>query len=117
MVRLQFRTNASGMNGRTKGGSARGCLAATAVPSIAILAALAISYAARAAAPTQKSLPYTTIDHPEFIPASQATFLSKDDFVMGVTDGKAAKAYPLAILAQHGVVQDRLADGPVAVTY
>jgi Protein of unknown function (DUF3179) len=37
--------------------------------------------------------------------------------LIGVTDGKNAKAYPAAILAQHGVVQDRMADGPIAVTW
>jgi hypothetical protein len=34
-----------------------------------------------------------------------------------VVDGKVAKAYPAAILAQHGVVQDRLEAGPIAVTW
>lgn len=65
----------------------------------------------------QKSLPYVTIDHPEFIPAAQATFLSDTNRLIGVMDGNAAKAYPAAILAQHGVVQDRLAAGPIAVTW
>lgn len=62
-------------------------------------------------------LPYVTIDHPQFIPASQADFLSSRDLLIGVTDGKTAKAYPAAILAQHGVVQDRMDDGPIAVTW
>ena len=62
-------------------------------------------------------LPYVTIDHPQFIPASQATFLSQNDMLIGVTDDRAAKAYPAAILAQHGVVQDQMADGPIAVTW
>lgn len=44
-------------------------------------------------------------------------FLSPKDLLIGVTDGKAAKAYPAPILAQHGVVQDRMADGPIAVTW
>lgn len=71
-----------------------------------------------ARAKTKKlDLPYATIDHPQFIPASQATFLSSHDMLIGVTDGKTAKAYPAAILAQHGVVQDRMADGPIAVTW
>jgi hypothetical protein len=63
------------------------------------------------------NLPYVTIDHPQFIPASQAGFLASSDMLIGVTDGKTAKAYPAAILAQHGVVQDRMADGPIAVTW
>jgi hypothetical protein len=63
------------------------------------------------------SLPYVTIDHPQFISASQASFLSPHDLLIGVTDSKTAKAYPAAILAQHGVVQDQMADGPIAVTW
>ena len=65
----------------------------------------------------QKSLPYVTVDHPEFIPAAQAGFLNDHDRVIGVVDGQVAKAYAAADLAQHGVVQDRLAAGPIAVTW
>jgi septum formation inhibitor-activating ATPase MinD len=65
----------------------------------------------------QKSLPYKTVDHPEFVPASQASFVADSDRVIGVMDGKQAKAYLAADLAQHGVVQDRLGSGPIAVTW
>ncbi len=65
----------------------------------------------------QKSMPYKTVDHPEFVPASQATFASDGDRVIGVMDGKQAKAYLAADLSQHGVVQDRLKEGPIAVTW
>ncbi len=64
-----------------------------------------------------KSLPYVAIEHPEFIPASQAAFMSDRDRLIGVTDGKIAKAYPAGILAQHGLVEDQLAAGPIAVTW
>lgn len=66
---------------------------------------------------TKPNLPYKAIENPEFIPAGQATFLSGRDRLIGVTDGKIAKAYPAAILAQHGLVQDKLPDGPIAVTW
>ncbi|GEM_PF-1071801 len=72
---------------------------------------------ARTAVPEKRNLPYTTIDHPKFVSASRATFLGPEDIVLGVTDGKTAKAYPAAILAQHGVVEDSTADGPIAVTW
>lgn len=62
-------------------------------------------------------LPYTTIDHPQFVSASQASFLGANDIVLGVAEGNTAKAYPAAILAQHGVVQDRMPDAPIAVTW
>jgi hypothetical protein len=83
------------------------------------LLAIAMTIAAHSVMAQAKkpSLPYVTIDHPQFISASQATFLSPHNLLIGVSDGKTAKAYPAAILAQHGVVQDRMADGPIAVTW
>ena len=65
----------------------------------------------------QKRLPYVTVDHPEFIPAAQAHFMGSTDRLIGIMDGKLAKAYPASILSQHGVVQDQLAAGPIAVTW
>jgi hypothetical protein len=93
--------------------------AAKLVPLIILLAAMAIAFALRprTLAAKKVDLPYVTIDRPQFISAPQATFLSPHDRVIGVTDGKTAKAYAAAILAQHGVVQDQMADGPVAVTW
>lgn len=85
--------------------------------AVTVFAATAAAQTKKPAAKKQPNLPYTTIDHPQFIPESEARFLKKDDLVLGVTDGKVAKAYPAAILAQHGVVQDRLGDGPIAVTW
>ncbi len=67
--------------------------------------------------PKRPRLPYVTIDHPHFVSASRSTFLSPSDLLIGVNDGRTTKAYPAAILAQHGVVQDRMADGPIAVTW
>jgi hypothetical protein len=91
----------------------------TALPLMSVFAA-AVAIALVPWLATSKTkrldLPYVTIDHPQFILASQATFLSPHDMVIGVTDGRTAKAYPAAILAQHGVVQDRM-DGPIAVTW
>ncbi len=93
--------------------------AAKLVPLITLLAATAMASiaGARTAEAKKVNLPYVTIDHPQFIAASQATFLSSNDMVIGVSNGKTAKAYPAAILAQHGVVQDQVTDGPIAVTW
>ena len=66
---------------------------------------------------TPKELPYVTVDHPEFVPAAQAHFMGSTDRLIGVMDGKIAKAYAASILSQHGVVQDQLAAGPIAVTW
>jgi len=54
---------------------------------------------------------------PRFLAADEATFLRDDDEVIGVIEGKSAKAYPLRILTWHEVVNDRLGDKLVAVTY
>ena len=68
-------------------------------------------------APVKPRLPYAAIEQAEFIALSQATFMSDRDRLIGVMDGKTAKAYPAGILAQHGLVQDKLAAGPIAVTW
>ena len=94
--------------------------AESAVGLIALLtAAMAIGFAPPSAAAQAKKppLPYVTIEHPQFVTAAEAAFLSSQDLLIGVTDGKTSKAYPAAILAQHGVVQDRMDDGPIAVTW
>ena len=62
-------------------------------------------------------LPYRAVHNPQFIPARAATFLHDGDRVIGVTEGKTAKAFPAAILAQHGLVEDASPDGPIAITW
>jgi hypothetical protein len=62
-------------------------------------------------------MPYTTILEPQFVPASEASFLQDDDIVLGVTRGAIARAYPAADLAQHGTVNDRMPDGPIDVAW
>ena len=78
---------------------------------LATTSALAFQAAAKS------NLPYKAIENPEFIPAKDATFLSDRDRMIGIAEGKIAKAYPAGILAQHGLVQDKLPDGPIAVTW
>jgi len=62
-------------------------------------------------------LPYTAIHEPRFISASSATFLHDPDRVIGVMAGTVAKAYPAAILSQHGLVEDQSPSGPIAITW
>jgi len=64
-----------------------------------------------------KSLPYTAVHDPQFLSAADAPFMGADDRVIGVTIGKIAKAYPAAILSQHGLVEDRSPKGPIAITW
>lgn len=54
---------------------------------------------------------------PEFVAADDAGQISGHELVIGVADGQTAKAYPLRILNWHEIVNDRIGDRPVAVTY
>jgi len=67
--------------------------------------------------PQSKPMPYTAIHRPEFVAASEATFLQDDDILLGVTSGNVAKAYPAGDLSQHGAVFDEVPDGPISVTW
>ena len=63
------------------------------------------------------SLPYAAVHDPQFISAAEATFMHPGDRLIGITIGNIAKAYPAGILSQHGLVQDQLSSGPIAVTW
>ncbi len=69
----------------------------------------------RGGGPPKDGIP--AILDPQFIPAQEATFLEDSDELIGVVEGGIAKVYPLRILTWHEVVNDRLGDKPVAVTY
>jgi uncharacterized protein DUF3179 len=62
-------------------------------------------------------LPYTAVHDPQFISVPAATFMNDDDRVIGLMSGKVAKAYPAGILSQHGLVEDRSPNGPIAITW
>jgi hypothetical protein len=83
------------------------------------VALLALAFGAARAAQNraEPSLPYTAIHDPQFISASSATFLHDPDRVIGVMAGSVAKAYPAAILSQHGLVEDQSPSGPIAITW
>jgi len=67
--------------------------------------------------PPPKDLPYTAVHDPQFLRASDATFMKDDDRLIGLMSGKVAKAYPAGILSQHGLVEDQSASGPIAITW
>ena len=79
--------------------------------------AMALGGTRAAQKPAKPALPYTAIHDPQFMPASSATFLHDPDRVIGITAGTVAKAYPAAILSQHGLVEDQSPSGPIAVTW
>ena len=82
----------------------------------ALLTVAVVAQAPPAPRPAQQ-LPYAAVHDPQFIAPADATFLHGDDRVIGVTVGKTAKAYPAAILSQHGLVEDKGPAGPIAVTW
>ena len=82
-----------------------------------LLVLLCVHVIGSTAAASQKPLPYVAMHHPQLIPAAAATFLHGEDRVIGVVVGNSARAYPAAILAQHGLVEDQSPDGPIAITW
>jgi len=62
-----------------------------------------------------------SIDHPKFVNASNATFLSDDpkwgDWVIGINYQGDVRAYPLQILVWHEIVNDVVGGTPLAITY
>jgi hypothetical protein len=67
--------------------------------------------------PAPPRLPYAAVHDPQFIGASDATFMNDEDRVIGVMTGKTAKAFPAGILSQHGLVEDQSPKGPIAITW
>lgn len=65
--------------------------------------------------PPRDAIPALTA--PRFVAAGEARWLADDDRVLGLQRGGIAKAYPIAILNWHELVNDRLGDEPVVVTY
>jgi|GEM_PF-4855207 len=54
---------------------------------------------------------------PRFLPADQVDFLSPEDRVLGIQGAHQTKAYPIAILNWHEIVNDTLEGTPVVITY
>jgi hypothetical protein len=58
------------------------------------------------------------IDNPKYVPMAEADrFMRPEEPVLGITDGKTAKAYSTWQLNHHEIVNDSLGDLPLAVTW
>ncbi|RMH15723.1 MAG: DUF3179 domain-containing protein [Gammaproteobacteria bacterium] len=57
------------------------------------------------------------IDRPEFIKRSEATYLKDNDRILGLSLNGTRKAYPIAIMNWHEIVNDRFGRQSVAITY
>ncbi len=54
---------------------------------------------------------------PQFLPAHKVDCLSPEDRVLGIQGRHQTKAYPIAILNWHEIVNDTLEETPVVITY
>ncbi|MBI2135759.1 DUF3179 domain-containing protein [Candidatus Woesearchaeota archaeon] len=59
-----------------------------------------------------------SIDKPKYISAKEADkFLNEKELVMGINYKNVARAYPLQIMVWHEIVNDKINDEPVLITY
>jgi hypothetical protein len=65
--------------------------------------------------PAKDGIP--AIDEPEFEAATAAEWLTPESRVLGVVHNGVAKAYPIAILNWHEIVNDRFSGDGVVITY
>ncbi len=58
------------------------------------------------------------IDNPKYVPVAEADrFMRQDEPILGITDGKTAKAFSTWQLNHHEIVNDSLGDLSLAVTW
>jgi hypothetical protein len=57
------------------------------------------------------------IDNPKFVTGADAGFMNSREPVIGVVFGGQAKAYSVWHLDRHEIVNDRIGDQPIAVTW
>jgi hypothetical protein len=58
-----------------------------------------------------------SIDNPKFIPATKVEFLDPDDRVLGLNYNGTVRAYPIAIMNWHEIVNDRFGNQSIAITF
>lgn len=58
-----------------------------------------------------------SIDKPKFVAVDEVDFLKEDDRILGINYLGESRAYPINILNWHEIVNDRIKDKTVAVTY
>jgi hypothetical protein len=57
------------------------------------------------------------ISSPKFIAVSKADFLEDNDLVIGVVKNDISKAYPIKILNWHEIINDKVGEMPLAITW
>ena len=69
----------------------------------------------RSGGPPRDGIP--SIDRPQFVAGSAAGFLKEKDRILGIERNGVVKAYPIAILNYHEIVNDVFSNEPIVVTY
>ncbi len=69
---------------------------------------------ARRAAPRDA---FPVFHDPALVPASRATGVRDEDWVIGVAIGDEAKAYPIAVMGVHELGNDTCGGEPIAVSW
>jgi hypothetical protein len=58
-----------------------------------------------------------SVDRPSFSPVSEISFIQDDELILGLKVNDEIKGYPHSILNYHEIINDRIADTPVAITF
>ncbi|MFV2059226.1 MAG: DUF3179 domain-containing protein [Gammaproteobacteria bacterium] len=58
-----------------------------------------------------------SIDNPKFVHAVSATFLKKDDRILGLIFNGVTRAYPIKILNYHEIVNDKIKAQSIVISY
>ncbi len=58
-----------------------------------------------------------SLDAPKYVAATDAGFLDESELVLAIEINGDARAYPVAILNFHEIVNDEIGDQPIAITY
>ena len=106
-----------GVNSKYEGQIMRNLTFVAVLLAVMAVSPQAWSQAGQAQPSDKPNLPYTAVHNPQFIKSSEAAFMHPNDRVIGLMSGNVAKAYPAAILSQHGLVEDDSPAGPIAVTW
>lgn len=61
--------------------------------------------------------PFVPLDNPALLTAEQATYLSDEEFIMGLEWAGQARAYPIQMLRYHHIVNDTVAGQPILITF
>lgn len=58
-----------------------------------------------------------SVENPSFTPAKDVTYIADEELIIGIKINGEIKAYPHRIISYHEIVNDRIGDKPVAVTF